>query len=115
MNADLREYLGTFTQMSTSVPFLSTYFSFTFLHEIKQQQGYRAVKSRKFGNNILLAKENFNGENLFMMSLINIKNMVHLAVLEEYEYVEPWCVHMKRKNRLERNEWSQTSVISPFH
>lgn len=95
MNVDLREYLGTFTQVSTNVPFLSTYSSFTFLHEIKQQQGYSAVKSRTCGNNVLLVKENFKGENLFILSLINIKNMVHMA-REEHEYVEPWDVHMKR-------------------
>lgn len=30
-----------------------------------------------------------------MLSLINIKNMVHMAI-DEHEYVEPWDVHMKR-------------------
>lgn len=110
MNADLRKYLGPFTQVSTNVPFLYTYSSFTFLHDIKQQQGYGAVKSRKCRNDILLAKENFKGEKVFMLSLINIKNMVHMAMLEDHEYVEPWCAHMKRKNRLESNEWSQTTV-----
>lgn len=94
MDADLREYLGPFTQMSTNVP---TYSSLTLFHEIKRQQGYSAVKSRKCGNNILLAKENFKGEKLFMLSLINIKNKAQMAVLEECEYIEPLCVHMKRK------------------
>lgn len=45
-----------------------------------------------------------------MLNLINTKNMVHIAVLEEQEYVESWCVRMKRKNGLESNEWSQTKV-----
>lgn len=110
MNADLREYLGPFIQNRTNVLSLSTYSSFTSLHKIKQQQGYSAVKSRKCGNNILLTKENFKGEKLSMLNLINTKNMVHIAVLEEQEYVESWCVRMKRKNGLESNEWSQTKV-----
>lgn len=83
--------------MSTNVPFLSTYSSFTFLYEIKQQPGYSAVKSRKCRNNILLAKDSFKGEKLFMLSLINTKNMVHMAVLEEHEYVESGVFLWKEK------------------
>lgn len=110
MNADLREYRGTFIQMSTKVPFLSSHSSFSFLHEVKQQQGHSAVKSRTCGNNILLVKENFKGEKLFIWSLINIKNMVHMAELKEHDCVESWCVYMKRQNGLESNEWCQARV-----